>query len=284
MSRNKKTDIATLLRLLDEPNQQAAAMIMAELLEQESGLEDYLAELQESGDPLVRKRVHQLESILFLRKRRREFARKLHENAIDMPDGLFEIHLQWYDNDSLEVLGNEWNKLIDSAKKSSIVDIESIAYFMRKLGFSSPPPNDIQADYYCVGIIMEEFTGADVILCAMAQAIAKYFNIELQLIQVMESFALIDADKRVLTPKDGWRMHSPLKKDVFKVWDTSTVLKYAASMLFLSAVSSDSFRYVNTIGTCLGKAMGCKNIGFLPYPYNQTPASKKSVRNEKKKK
>ncbi len=284
MSRIKKTDIATLLKLLDEPNQQAASMIMAELLEQEVGLEKYLAELQESGDPLVRKRVHQLESILFLRKRRREFAKKLHDHAIDIPCGLFEIHLQWYDNDSLEVLEKEWKKLLESARKSSIVDIESIAYFMRKLGFSSPPPNDIQADYYCIGIIMEEFTGADVILCAMAQAIAKHFGIDLQLIQVMENFALIDANKRVLTPKDGWRMHSPLKEDVFKVWDTVTVLKYAVSMLFLSAVSSDSFRYVNTIGTCLGKAMGCKDISFLPYPYNQTPASKSPARNEKKKK
>jgi hypothetical protein len=282
MTRNK-SQLTSLLKLLDEPNQQAASLIMAELLEHEPELENLLPELQESDDTLIRKRVHQLETILFLRRRRRAFAEKLKSGSIGMIEGLIEIHLQWYDNDTSEALWKEWDKLKEAASKNNLVNIESIAYFMRKMGFSAQPSDDIQPDYYCFGTVLEELAGTDLILCAIAQEIGRNSNIELKLVQVLENFGLIDADRRVLNPKDGWRMHSPLKDGSYKVWDTCTVLRYAASMLFLAAVSSDSFRYVNTIGTCLAKSIGEDNINFLPFPYNQVTNNKKKKDNKRKK-
>lgn len=272
MPRNKK--IAVLLQLLDEPNQQAASLIMAELLEYENEIEAELSRLQESGDDLIRRRVHQLESIMYLRKRRREFADRLRNHQISMLDGLVEIHLQWYDNDSPEMLNQQWNKLIENSDKNT-GNIENVAYFMRKAGFSVPPPNDLQPDYYCFGIVLEEFVGADAILCAIAQQVAKQWGQDLQIIQLIENFGLIDENRRVLTPRDGWRVHAPMKKAHYNIWDASRILKYAASMLFLCAVSTDSFRYVNTIGSCLAKVCDEDSLDFLPFPYNRVSPEKK---------
>lgn len=269
-----KSKLSSLLRLLDEPNQQAASLIMAELLEHENEVEEELARLQESDDPMIRRRVHQLESILHLRKRRRDFAEKLRGNRIAMLDGLVEIHLQWYDNDAPEMLFRQWEKLTGSAGENTAGNIENVAYFMRKAGFAVPPPNDLQADYYCLGIVLEELVGADAILCAIAQEVARQWGLDLQIIQLIENFALIDQDKRVLTPRDGWRVHAPMKKNHYNIWDASKVLKYAASMLFLCAVSTDSFRYVSTIGSCLSTVCGEENLDFLPYPYNRVPDKK----------
>ena len=271
----KNNHLETLLKLLDEPNQQAASLIMAELLEHENDVEEYLAGLQESNDPVIRRRVHQLESILHLRQRRREFARKLRDKSVDMLDGLVEVHLQWYDNDSPEMLYRQWGKLIDSTEKNTAGNIENIAYFMRKTGFNIPPPNDLQADYYCLGVILDEFVGADAILCAIAQQVAKQWGINLEIIQLIENFALIDEEKHVLTPRDGWRVHAPLKKNQYNVWDSTKMLKYAMSMLFLCAVSTDSFRYVNTIGSSLSSICGKEGLDILPFPYNQVAPEKK---------
>jgi hypothetical protein len=141
-------------------------------------------------------------------------------------------------------------------------------------GFSVPPPNDLQADYYCLGIVLEELVGADAILCAIAQEVGRLWGLELQIIQLIENFALIDQDKRVLTPRDGWRVHAPMKKNHYNIWDASRMLKYATSMLFLCAVSTDSFRYVNTIGSCLARVCNEDNLDFLPYPYNRVPDKK----------
>ncbi len=271
---DSKTTIETLLRLLDDPNQQAASLIMAELLEREEELNDYLSGLQESDDAVIRRRVHQLESVMLLRRRRRIFAEKLQLDQISLLDGLIEVHLQWYDNDSPESVHADWNKLLNEARKTPPENIEKMAYFMRKTGFSAPPPNDLQADYYCIGTVFDESLGADIMLCAIAQMIAAGWGLELQIIQVMENFALIDNDKRVLTPKDGWRVHAPIQNEIYNVWDRTMVLKFAMSMLFLCAVSTDSFRYVNTIGAALSKVYGRDNVDFLPFPYNQLPGSK----------
>jgi len=261
--------LQTLLKLLDEPNQQAASLIMASLLEHEEEVEEYLASLQESNDPLIRRRIHQLESIMHLRQRRREFSRRLRENSIGMLDGLIEVHLQWYDNDSPEMLYRQWEKLLDGTDRNPNGNIESVAYFMRKTGFSVPPPNDLQADYFCLGVVMDEMVGADAILCAIARQLASSWGIHLEMIQLIENFALIDDEKHVLTPRDGWRVHAPLKKANYNVWDSPQMLKYAMSMLFLCAVSTDSFRYVNTIGSCLSAVCRQDNLDFLPFPYNQ---------------
>jgi len=270
-----KNNLQTLLRLLDEPNQQAASLIMAELLEHEEEVEEYLSELQESQDTLIRRRVHQLQSIMHLRQRRREFARRLQDKSIGMLEGLIEVHLQWYDNDSPEMLYRQWGKLIDSTEKNTAGNIENIAYFMRKTGFNVPPPNDLQADYYCLGVILDDFVGSDALLCAIAQQVAKQWGLELEIIQLIENFALIDAEKHVLTPRDGWRVHAPLKKAHYNVWDSTKMLKYAMSMLFLCAVSTDSFRYVNTIGSCLSSVCGEDNLSLLPFPYNQVAPDQK---------
>ena len=268
MTHPEKASLETLLSLLDEPSQQSASLIMAELLQREEELDAYLKDLQESEDPMVRRRIHQLESIVFLRKRRREFAEKLKSRSIGLLEGLTELHLQWYDNDTADTIRNEWDKVVVEAEKNVPANIESVAYFMRKMGYSAPPPNDMQADYFCLGIVLEERVGIDVVLCAIAKLVGRLWGLELEIIQLIENFAVIDSHKRVLTPRDGWRVHAPLKKDVYHVWDDTTVLRYAMSMLFLCAVCTDSFRYVNTIGSCLAKAGGRDDIDFLPYPYN----------------
>ena len=272
---SQPTKIETLLQLLDDPNQQAASLIMAELLELENDLPEYLAALQESDNPILRRRVHQLESVMFLRRRRREFAERLCHDQIDLLDGLIEIHLQWYDNDSPDSIHADWDKLLKEAEKTPPENLEKMAYFMRKTGFSSPQPNDLQADYYCLGAVFDDNTGSDVLLCAICQLLAAHWGCELEIIQVMENFALIDKAKRVLTPKDGWRVHSPVQNEVYNVWDRTKVLKFAMSMLFLCAVSTDSFRYVNTIGGVLEKIYGLEGIDFLPFPYNQPFGGKK---------
>ena len=48
-------------------------------------------------------------------------------------------------------------------------------------------------------------------------------------------------------------------------------LKHAVFNLYLCAVSSDSIRYVYTIGLCLAKMLGKDDISeLLPYPFNGT--------------
>ena len=67
---------------------------------------------------------------------------------------------------------------------------------------------------------------------------------------------------------------------------TGMILHYRAfdtlgesCVLFVSAVASDGFRYLYTIGAPLAAAIGEKDLSFLPYPYGNGATSKPSGKN-----
>jgi hypothetical protein len=265
---NRKLE--NLIKLLDDENQQSASMIMAELLHYEpEEISEVLQKLQESDNMRLRKRVHQIQSILTTRKRRKNLSHNLQDKNVELINALMELHLQWYDNDSEENLRILWKELLASAQKNHPVTLEKLAYFMQKCGFSVSSRDDIEADYYCIGIVLDELVGSDFLVCSIAKAIASYCGLDLKIIQVIGDFALMDPDKdKALFPKNGWRVVQNFKKNHYKEWDSSMLLRLTSAMLFLCAVNTDSFRYINTIGTCLAKSIGAKDLSCLPYPYN----------------
>lgn len=263
---NKK--IQLLINFLDDENTNTACAAMAELLRYGDKLEPYLAEFQEHDNPLVRKRIHQIQAILTVRKRRDGFA-DIMKNSTDLIKGLIEVHLQWYDNDSEPNLSLLWSEIQKTANKYPPSTIEKVAYLMRKCGFTTAPGNDFQPDSFCIGPVIEELTGADFILCAIAKSIAAEHHLELKIIRRYGNFLLIDASNKILLPKDHWRIAAGLFNAEKDIWDNSMIIKLASSMLFLAAVSSDSFRYISTIGKSLANIPGAKPLDFLPYPYNE---------------
>jgi len=263
-----------LLRLLDDDSEQSASMAMASLLEKDRGdqLEGVLRRLQETDDSRLRKRVHQLQSIMTLRRRRKLLALRLESKEVELLDGLIELHLLWYDNDSPEAVKKDWDALLEESRSFRPSNLERLAYFMRKKGFSCPSKDDIEADYYCLGTILEEFVGSDFALCAIAKLLASAWDLKLRMSQLAGDFVLIDESGYALHPANDWKI-APAKRGSFKEWDAQATLKLVSSMLFVCAVSTDSFRYVHTIGSCLARSCGKDGLEFLPYPYNsEAPA------------
>ena len=262
-------ELKNLFRLLDDDSEQSASMAMAGILERDTGgkLEDILRRLQESDDVRLRRRVHQLQSIITLRRRRRVLAQKLEGRDLGLLEGVIEMHMLWYDNDSIEAVMKEWDALMEESKSFRPTNMERLVYFMRKKGFSCPSKDDVEADYYCVGTILEEFVGADFMLCVIAKLIGSAWGLKLKITQLAGDFVVIDEFGQALHVSNDWKIVPNIKK-CGREWDAQSLLKLIASMLFVCAVSTDSFRYVHTIGTCLGKACGGESIEALPYPYD----------------
>jgi len=260
--------IKNLISLLDDENPHSAGFVMAELLAYEDEIDLILQKFQETENARLRKRIHQLESIVLLRRRRKSTATKIKNSATDVIHGLTELHLLWYDNDSdLDILKN-WEKLLDNSRNLHPDSIEKLSIFMKRSGFTVSGKDDIEADYYCLGMVLEELVGADFILCAIAVKIAETWGLELKILQLFGDFALIDKDGKLLFPKNNWKIFPQAKRGKIREWDTTMILKLTSSMLFLGSMATDSFRYINTTGTCLAKSNGLDTMEFLPYPYN----------------
>ncbi|QSH40045.1 hypothetical protein P0136_01750 [Lentisphaerota bacterium ZTH] len=262
--------IESLFKLLDDENENIVKTAMSELLKHENDIAEWLAHHQESTNNRLRKRIHQLQAIITMRQRRRDFANLLDDENVSLIDGLIAVHQQWYDNDSERAIKAMWEKLIESSERFAPDSLEKLAYFMRKCGFNSVDPDELQADYFCLGPVLEEMTGADFILCSIGMAVAAHWKLELKVARFVGKFALIDGSGKALFPYNGWQLLPHVVPAKCEFWTNKQLLQLASTMLFLFSVSSDSFRYIHTIGHSLAGIIGEDELGFLPYPYKHS--------------
>ena len=258
----------SLLSLLDDENEQSASLAMAELLRRdEKQLEPVLRKLQESADPRLRKRIHQLQSTLLLRRRRKVLTDRLSARKLNLLDGLVQLHLLWFDNDSPEALRKQWRKLLADARKFGPETLEMLGMFLRKADLRCSHKDDLEPDHFCLGSILDHTPGADFMLCAIAQLIGEQSGMRLRITQSAETdFILLDPQENVLIPAQDWTfVPCDGKSYTFHFWTTPMLLRYAAALLFTGAVSGDSFRYIYTIGSCLAGTADTRLS--LPYPY-----------------
>jgi hypothetical protein len=55
-----------------------------------------------------------------------------------------------------------------------------------------------------------------------------------------------------------------MRENLFRRWTDRELISLLSYSLFTDAVATDSFRYIHTLGCCIGKR---QNLNFLPYPY-----------------
>ncbi len=263
---------------------------MSALLEESDPevLEADLCFLQETSDKRLRKRVHQLQSAIALRKRRVDFSRFLHAGnegmeegkKLSLIDGLIRVHLLWFDNDSPDVLKKHWERFLALSRKYAPSTLEEISLYMQKKRFRCAYKDELEPENFCIGSVLADKLGADFILCAICVLLFKHWNNDpsctIHITQAAEKeFILVDSCGNILVPANNWDYIPFEQQYKFEFWDDLALLRYAGMMLFTCAASTDSFRYIFTVGSCLSDAPRSPgNIAALPYPYGNNVSKK----------
>ena len=258
--------LRALFSLLDDEDETVAVSAMKELLTLEEYLPSFLARLQDETEPLLRRRCHQLQVVLTMRRRRREFFRKLQNPYVDTLDGLSALHLQWFDNDSLPQLEHIWLEFVGETRKYPLTSLEELAYFMRKCNFLAQPESTLTPEHYCLGTVLEKRIGAASFLLMLLRAVSALRPLTLG--RVLGDFVLQDGQGRLLLPLRNWQIvQSRDGAGEFEKWDFRKFLGFASLNLFSAAVNGDSFRYVLTIAQALCGTNSDEVLDLLPYPY-----------------
>ena len=265
----KNPDIRTLLSLLDDEDESTALEAMAELLYRGEEVFPYLAELQESPDPLLRRRVHQLESALTMRRRRSEFSRLLAVPHPNVGRILVELHLQWFDNDPLPEIQSRLAAFVVAGRAERPSTLEELSGYFRKCGIVAERETTLRPENYCVGVMLADRIGSAAVWTLLAELLLPE-NSPVRVVRHVEEFALYDGE-RLLLPERDWRVVRAPARGELEEWDDRKVLKFAATMLFSAAVNSDSFRYVLTIGQALSGLPDDEVLDYMPYPYRPAP-------------
>lgn len=264
-----KNDMKYLVELLDDENEQSASMAMAELLTKGStALEPVLRDMQKSDNPRIRKRTRQLQHALMARSRRRIFMQPP-ERPISLLTGLIRLHLCWFDNDKQSFVEKQWRELEAEYRKAHPADLFGMAEFMRKMFPDRPENRDFHPDSFCIGAVLEDKIGSDLIFACIAAILSSSTQNRFSVVRLGIDTAVADSDGRLIFPVDNWQLYGGVAggEEPPVVWDAQTILRYVSSVLFVSAVASDGFRYLYTIGAPLAAAIGEKDLSFLPYPY-----------------
>ena len=263
---NKKT--TSLISLLEDENSEVAASAMLELLSYKKELRIIISEFQESSNPFLRKRIHQLQSIVTTRKNRENLSRKFSNIHSGLWQGLCELHILWYDNDTLTTLKTLQKDLFLQASIYKPNTTYKISNFMKTMQFETSIKGHIEPDYYCVGSVIETKIGADFLLCSIAFTIASLYGWDGCIAHSKKGYILIDNENRKILP-NKWNIVKIQNSDEYKKCSTGMILKNTAFHLLLYAINSNSIRYIHSIGLCMANMLGTKNINdLLPYPYN----------------
>lgn len=259
-------ELRSIASLLDDPDEAVAVSAMAELLDREEELGDLPGELQDRPDPLLRRRVHQLQAALTLRYRRRNYLARISDPASDLAEKLAALHQLWYDNDSLTQLLDDLHALHRRCDLPENCTLEEIADCMRHESFTSDAESSLRPENFCIGVVLNEKHGSGSVLSLLAAYLSG--RNDLEFVNCGRSIMLSDG-RKVLLPAPEWPVadRSELQQGSLSVWNAAQVLKYAARMLFSCAVNSDSFRYVYTIGESVSGLPGDEIMDYFPYPF-----------------
>ena len=180
---------------------------------------------------------------------------------------MLHLHLLWFDNDTLEEITEQWNRFLRSTGEWSDPDtIDRLLIRLTKTIYSYTKSGDPEnPDALCIGTILENGLATDFMGCIVAKLAAEYWNFEAEILSCERDFYLLSGGN-VYDPRKSWHALSrkTLREKVFRKWNDKELISILSYSLFTDAVATDSFRYVHTLGCCVGKQ---ESLNFLPYPY-----------------
>ncbi len=243
--------IKSLIALLEDENQKIASSALSELLKYGKEAGFLIKRFQESPNVLLRKRIHQIQAVARVRELREMLSRRLNNVHSGLWNGLLEIHMLWFDRDIKENINELFWALLDEFKANCDFSARAVSLFMKSRGFVIPIKGDIDAEFYCIGPVLESKIGTEAVLSALVYKLLLESGKKAKIVKVKQGFGVFCYDGYVIIPND-WELIASTDGE-HRECMPGEILKSIAFKLFLSTVTSDSFRYSYTIGSCIGK-------------------------------
>lgn len=257
------TEVEALINLLHDEDPQIAVIAMEKLLTTPS-IDDHLKDLQESNDPYVRSRIHQMESILTRQKNLDEFIARIKDNKIELWEDLITLN-KIIDRDlttsSVTSLFEEICENLESQEMSTL----ELATFMRDQNFSVPSDDILDPGLFLLHEVIASELGNPLLLCLITKQIALRNDKKLNIVLHKGRHCLIDDQGSFIDPHHSWAI-TTLKPNT-KVYPCSNrdILLTIISQLYLSALIEGQLRIISFLSQVMS-ALSNMSMDEFPYP------------------
>ncbi|NLF16931.1 MAG: hypothetical protein GX595_06700 [Lentisphaerae bacterium] len=262
--------LSALVTLLQDDNQQVASLAMEHLLSLGQVADTTIAEYQESQDPQLRQRVHQLSSILARRRSREAFIAALGREDLSLWDGIVQIHSLFEPIPPRQTLEARVDEIAADLQPGATMT-HQIADLMREKEFTVPSDDILDVDLFLVNRVLETRYGHAALLCVLAKRIAQSAGWQATICLHGGRFCLIDRDHILLKPAEGWQYSRIATSERIHPCSRKDVLLAILAQLFMVALIDGQLKDLHHFGTIL-TALNGQTLSALPYPLNSDPS------------
>ena len=202
-----------LLNLLSDDDDNIARAAIVEIIKKyQDSLPIILAELQESENTTIRRRCHQIEAYLTLRKRREILRKYIHlknEQNLSIFDILIQLHLLWFDKDSFLELQELIKEFLIDFPMETKDPLLSLTEFMRNKKAVAVGENINDCELYLLGTVLDKHYGCSSFWAIFSLGILEKCGLEdIKIIRMKESFYLYcPKSQRLLSPCGNWELN-----------------------------------------------------------------------------
>jgi hypothetical protein len=258
------SEVKALINLLQDEDPQIAVIAMEKLLSNPNFVNNELRSLQESADPCLRSRIHQMESIIARQKQLDGFLSRVKDNYIELWDDLIFLNKIIDRELTTGTITEVFQELINKSPDKELTTLE-IAAFMHEQNFSAPNEDILDPNLFLVYEVIASDLGNPLLLCIITQQVARNHNKKLTIVLHKGRHCLVDESNSFIDPQNSWSV-TKLKLNA-KVYPCTNrdILLTVISQLYLSALIEGQLRIISFLSRMMA-ALSNTEIEDFPYP------------------
>ncbi len=272
----KKQDkrLSALINLLQDDDDKVASLAMEQLLELGSETDRAIAENQDSGNPKLRQRIHQLSGILARRRLRRDFVEDVMAENMTLWEGVCRINELYDFQCSRRKIHEGLDEILKNMQRKQKLSMINLAAAMRNAEYMVPGEDVMDVEMYLIETVVETGYGSGILLCALAHEIGARRGLSSTLVLHEGQYCLADADGLLLNPLTNWELARIEGSESVHPCTPRDVWIGILSQLFIVALVEGQLHDLSHLGGLL-TALNGDDLDALPYPLGKNEDSDK---------
>lgn len=258
-----KHTINALINLLEDEDRHVSTLAMEQLLHQEQTIDQLVAEFQESHNPILRSRIHQLSNILKMRRCRNLFVESVRHSSISLLEGAIKINYLYNPVMNMTETRKAFRDL--ARKLPSDLSSSRLGEFLREENFIHTTEDMLGADLYLIEDVLLQRVGSSLLLSLIANELSRSAGIHNQIVIYRGKHSLLDDSNNLIDPSENWRISRAKQNDRLHPCTKNDIFLTILSQLFLSAIFEGRLQSIYRVCLPLTDLCGGK-LGDLPFP------------------
>jgi hypothetical protein len=256
-----------LVTLLFDEDPKVAVQAMEKLIHADEPLDEVFEIYQDSSDPHVRKRIHQISTVVSRQKRKEKFKDQVRSTDGSLIDALIQLSILTNPRLSEAAIRKDFHTLVlilSKGMEGEPVTTDELVGFMRSNNFFVPETFALEEEMLMTDIVLKFRLGSAIILSALAFSIGRSCGWEGGIVIYDGHFCLIDKHKKLINPTLSWKITDAEPKRCFPCRNRD-ILYNVLCQLFLTSLQDGDMQEIHLYGSLLTELFD-SDMSHLPYP------------------